>query len=452
MIAKTACATLSAVVLAVAAASCGGSDSSGAPASDGGAGEGGSVTGGSACGADDCTTRFDAGATEDAIQNAFATAKPGWTFTFAAGTFSFSNEITIGADHVSVVGAGIDQTVFDFSKQVSGSEGVFAQNVKDLRLEGFTVKDTKGNGVKVLGSDGVTFRKVKATWTGAEPSKHGGYGLYPVQSQNVLIDGCVASGASDSGLYIGQSKNVIVKGSEAFGNVAGIEIENTFLADVFGNDSHDNTGGILVFDLPELQQLGGHGVRVHDNKIHDNNTKNFAPAGNIVGNVPAGTGSFVMANHDVEFANNTFTNNGTAQLSVVSYIVVQIPIKDPNYYPFPAKISIHDNTFTGGGASPDVGSDLGLLLYSGTTAFTDHKIPDIVYDGIVDPNVTGPAGNPMQICIHQTGSHFSNLHFDQLDAAGSNLSQVLTMDPAGFDCVLPPVSPVTLPGADGGAR
>ena len=35
--------------------------------------------------------------------------------------------------------------------------------------------------------------------------------LYPVESTNVLIDGCVAIGASDAGIYVGQSQNIIVQ-------------------------------------------------------------------------------------------------------------------------------------------------------------------------------------------------------------------------------------------------
>jgi parallel beta-helix repeat protein len=406
--------------------------------------------------ADECSaatrcTLLAAGTQEDVIQSAFATAEPGSTLQFAEGTFTFRNQLIVGASDVSVVGAGIDSTVLDFVNQASGSEGIFAQNVQNLRLERFTVKDTLGNGVKVLGAKGVVFRQVKAYWTGPDPSAHGAYGLYPVQSEDVLIEGCVASGASDSGLYVGQSNNVIVRNNEAFGNVAGIEIENTVSADVYANDVHDNTGGILVFDLPDLQQLGGHAVRVYENDIHDNNTTNFAPPGNIVGSVPAGTGSFVMANHDVEIFGNEFTNNGTGHLAVVSYFVTSIPIKDPNYYPYPARVSIHDNTFTAGPAGVDTNTQLGLLLLTAQPSFPGNRTPDVIYDGITDPAITTPAVNPMQICVRQPGSHFANLHLDQLNGGGSNLSRIMVVDPPGFDCTLPPLSPVTLPAGDGGA-
>jgi parallel beta-helix repeat protein len=401
---------------------------------------------GTGCSAETQCTLFPAGTAEDVVQNAFATAKAGWTLSFGEGTYTFKNQLTIGAGNVSVVGAGIDKTVLDFAQQASGSEGIFAQNVQNLRFEGFTVKDTKGNGMKVLGSKNVVFRKLKTTWTGADATAHGGYGLYPIQSQDVLIEECVAIGASDSGLYVGQSKNVIVRNNEVHGNVAGIEIENTIGADVFGNDAHDNTAGILIFDLPDLQQLGGNAVRVFDNKIHDNNVKNFAPKGNIVGSVPAGTGSFVMANHDVEIFKNTFTNNGSTQLAVVSFLVTSIAIKDAKYYPYPARVSIHDNTFVAGAATVDTETPIGQLLLTGQIYFPDKRTPDVIYDGITDPKITMPAGNPMQICVKQPGSHFANLHLDQLNGGASNLYKIMTIDPPGFDCALPPLPAITLPG------
>ena len=87
---------------------------------------------------------------------------------------------------------------------------------------------------------------------------------------------------------------MIVKNCVAEGNVAGIEIENTTNADVYDNEAFDNTGGILVFDLPGLTQYGSN-VRAFNNNIHDNNRTNFAPVGNIVGNVGAGTGFMILS-------------------------------------------------------------------------------------------------------------------------------------------------------------
>jgi parallel beta-helix repeat protein len=395
------------------------------------------------------------------VQGVVAKAKPGDTIEFGAGTFTFKNEIALAANDLTLLGAGIDQTIFDFAGQASGSEGIFAQSVSDLRLEGFTVRDTKGNAIKVLGTTGLTVRSVKTLWTSADATSHGADGLYPVQSSRVLIEKCVATGASDTGIYVGQSQDVVIRNNEAHDNVAGIEIENTYSADVYGNDSHDNTGGILVFDLPDLQQLGGHDVRVHENHVHENNLGNFAPVGNIVGQVPAGTGFFVMANSNVEVFGNQFENNQTAQCSVISYFVAQIDIKDPKYYPYPSKVFIHDNTFAGGGTKPDVDNKLGLLFLTGLSKFPGGVVPEVVYDGILDPAVAGGGGdggveggveggttspNPMQICVHQPGANFGNLHMDKLDNAHPDLGNTVDFDATPFDCTLPPVAAVSFPG------
>ena len=43
-----------------------------------------------------------------------------------------------------------------------------------------------------------------------------------------------------------------MRNTEAYFNVAGIEIENSYYADVYDNVAENNTAGILVFDLPDL--------------------------------------------------------------------------------------------------------------------------------------------------------------------------------------------------------
>ena len=68
--------------------------------------------------------------------------------------------------------------------------------------------------------------------------------------------------------------NVIVRRNRAEYNVAGIEIENTIDADVYENVATNNTGGILVFNMPNLPQVGER-TRVFNNTVIDNNTENF---------------------------------------------------------------------------------------------------------------------------------------------------------------------------------
>ena len=145
-----------------------------------------------------------------------------------------------------------------------------------VTLRDFAVEDAKGDAIKVKGVNDISFIRVRTEWTNGPDEFNGAYGLYPVESKNVLIDSCIAIGASDAGIYVGQSENIIVKNSRAEFNVAGIEIENSYYADVYNNHAENNTGGILVFDLPDIPQQGGHHVRVFKNKSINNNTDNFA--------------------------------------------------------------------------------------------------------------------------------------------------------------------------------
>ena len=61
--------------------------------------------------------------------------------------------------------------------------------------------------------------------------------------------------------------------------------------------------------MPDLPQQGGHDILVANNLVINNDTKNFAPEGNIVGNTPNGTGIMIMANQFVEIRDNQIKNN-----------------------------------------------------------------------------------------------------------------------------------------------
>ena len=88
---------------------------------------------------------------------------------------------------------------------------------------------------------------------------------------------------------------------------------------------------------------------------------NFAPEGNIVGEVPAGSGLMVLANDSIEVFGNEFTDNDSANIMIISYYTTERPFEDPNYDPFPESIYIHDNNFSGGGTALEF--DGGALVW-----------------------------------------------------------------------------------------
>ena len=310
------------------------------------------------------------------IQEALILASPGDIIHLSAGLYELEDSLSIDVNNIILEGDGINSTVLSFQNQLSGAQGLSVTS-DNVILRDFAVENAKGDAIKVKGVDGISFIRIRTEWTNGPSSENGAYGLYPVESKNVLIDSCVAIGASDAGIYVGQSENIIVKNSIAEFNVAGIEIENSYYADVFNNYASNNTGGILVFDLPDIPQQGGHHIRVFNNKSVNNNTDNFAPEGNIVGEVPRGSGIIIQANSHVEIFNNDIGDNDTINIAVVTY---GYDTEDENYYPHPRSIQIHGNRFGRSGYNPDLETgELAKILFE----LSDGNMPDIFWDGIL---------------------------------------------------------------------
>ena len=310
------------------------------------------------------------------IQEALILAEPGDIIRLSAGVFSLEDSLSLDVAGVQIEGEGMSQTILDFSNQLSGAQGLSVTS-DNVTLQDFAIQNAKGDAIKVKGVTNIKFLRVKTEWTNGPSSDNGAYGLYPVESKNVLIDGCVAIGASDAGIYVGQSQNIIVRNSRAEFNVAGIEIENSYFADVYNNIATNNTGGILVFDLPGLPQQGGHHVRVFKNRSVGNNTDNFAPEGNIVGEVPRGTGIIIQANSDVEIFDNEIGENDTVNIAVVTY---GNDTDDQAYYPHPKSVQIHGNKFGPTGYNPDTSKgELAQILFD----LSGGDMPDIFWDGLL---------------------------------------------------------------------
>jgi parallel beta-helix repeat protein len=369
------------------------------------------------------------------IQKQLILVENGTTVQLDEGRFTFTGSLSL-EDKKSVVirGAGVDKTVLSFKGQTDGAEGLRVSNAENIVIENLTIQDTKGDGVKTMNVKGVTFRNVKVEWTGKPGPNNGSYGLYPVQCQDVLIDGCTAIGASDAGIYVGQSRNIVVKNSTAHHNVAGIEIENSTDAEVVNNEAYDNTGGVLVFDLPDLVQKRGGRVRVHGNRIRDNNFPNFAPKGNIVAKVPQGTGVLILATNQVEVFNNQILNNQTMGTGIISYFMTENPITDKEYYPYPTAISVHDNAYERRPTRPSMRGRLGKLFRFKLKFGRD--VPHVLYDGIVDPATRDASGQirpDKRVCIRNN----QNQSVANLDA--ENDFKAVSRDEKFFDCSLEPL-------------
>jgi parallel beta-helix repeat protein len=379
-------------------------------------------------------------------QTALIEAQPGDIILFLEGVHEFTRDLSLDVDGVTIRGQGMDRTMLVFAGQTEGAQGMLV-TADDFTIEDLAIEDTVGDGLKVEGATGVYIRRVRVEWTAGPSPDNGAYGLYPVQCTDVLIEDSVVMGASDAGVYVGQSSSIIVRRNQARHNVAGIEIENSSYADVHDNVATENTGGLLIFNLPGLQVKNGARTRAFDNQIYNNNTENFAPPGNIVSMVPRGTGVAIMAGHQVELFGNEIRDNLTANVGIISYLITQTPYDDPAYDPYSDTIYIHDNTFGPGGGEDPAGV-LGALITVALRTILDDPIvvPDIVFDGFVNPDKAQADDTRLfvpeyNLCFEQNG----DADFANLDMA--NNYEAVNLDASVHACSHTRLPAVTIAGA-----
>jgi len=337
-------------------------------------------------------------------------AKPGDVITIPEGVHAINRGLSLNVSGVTLRGLGMDKSILSFKGQVQGAEGLLV-NASDFTIEDLAIEDAAGDALKINEGRNIVIRRVRTEWTNGPHEKNGAYGIYPVQAENVLLEDSVAIGASDAGLYVGQSRNVVVRNNRVEFNVAGIEIENTMHADVYGNVARNNTGGILVFNMPDLPNPG-HSTRVFDNEVVGNNTANFGAEGTPVASVPAGSGIVINSNDRVEIFDNVIADNDTANIIISSYYATGYQgTRDviDDYDPYPETIYVYGNTMSGGGSSPD-GLDLKALKVA--KFGLSGSFPDVLWDGYVNADKVDDNGRLLPeyaICIDNDAAQVLNV-------------------------------------------
>jgi hypothetical protein len=157
----------------------------------------------------------------------------------------------------------------------------------------------------------------------------------------------------------------------------------------------------------------------------------------------------ILANRQVEVFENKIHNNQNCGLSICSYLVTQKPFdKDPGYDPFCEAIYVHNNEFKDNGGTPS--GKLGQLI-AGLTG--ESSLPDIVYDGVVDPKkaVDGKLPPELAIRIRDNGeADFVNFDFsgiDLSDPAAPKPGQISRdLKPYEGEVEIPKLEPVKIAG------
>lgn len=319
--------------------------------------------------------------------------RPKDTLAFGCGFFELDQGLLIQAtENVLIKGCGRDKTVLSFRGSINAT-GLEALNVRGITVQDLTILDSPGDAFKLKGVKWGTLKNIRAIWSGGGglitadnmaqrlnvactrpplnegdpapdyvPSASSGrYGVYPVESENILVDNAESIGASDAGIYVGQTNTAIIRNSRAAYNVMGFEIENVQGGEYDSNLAECNTGGFLIYDLENITQYGDTSVMI-GNIARNNNTYNFAHSG-LVSMVPRGSGLITLGYDNIEVYNNVFEDHSTAAVLYISYELIDGPggTADKKLDPYTEGLHIHHNVMRNSGYSlppPDLGAAL----------------------------------------------------------------------------------------------
>ena len=299
------------------------------------------------------------------IQAAVAQARSGDLIRVYPGTYK--ETVYIDKENISLQGVIQEGKwpTLDGEKELNDA---FLYSGNGILIENFKIVNYKGNGV--MGQAGNNF-VIRNNWV----LDAGVYGIFPEFGKNGLIEHNILTGIEDAAIYVGMCDNVDVRHNEVYGNVAGIEIENSRHVLVENNHSYNNTGGILVFITPGLPIKTCYDVIVRNNFVNDNNHVNFGAPGSLVAGIPSGTGILVMAADQVTIENNIITGNNNAGITVTDLAYGANTANDPEVEPNPDRLVILDNIMIDNGNSP-VGELKALMMTKLST-----RGPDIVAVG-----------------------------------------------------------------------
>ena len=276
------------------------------------------------------------------IQEAVKNAQPGDLIRVFPGTYK--ETVYIDKNGISFQGV-IIQGEWPTLEGEDTLNDAFLYSGNNISIEGFKIQNYKGNGI--MGQSGNNF-ELSNNWV----INTGVYGIFPEYGKNGLIERNILTGIEDAAIYVGMCDNVDVRFNEVYGNVAGIEIENSRHAIVEYNKVYDNSGGILAFITPGLPIKTCYDVIIRNNFVANNNHENFGAPGSIVSFLPPGTGIIVMAADDVTIENNIIYGNDNLGIAIVDHKFLANIAVDPESEPNPDRVTVLDNFMFNNGNNP----------------------------------------------------------------------------------------------------
>ena len=157
----------------------------------------------------------------------------------------------------------------------------------------------------------------------------------------------------------------------------------------------------------------------------------------------------IMATKEVEVFDNLIVDNKTAGTAIVSYYIKEESINDTTYNPYTSAVFIHNNTYQRKTQIPTLDHEIGQLLF----LRFGRNIPDIIYDGMLDPDLFLDDKNILpdkRLCI-QNNKNATYLNLDiknNFDKWYRPIIATFNTNDLECDCILDPITKTVLSSFD----
>lgn len=164
-------------------------------------------------GRDPCSIRLQPGGDDQArLQMALIQAGPGATLCLDSGTFHLREELSSSVPGVTLRGRGKGSTILDFSGQEPGGSGLFVTG-DDFRAVGFSIRNTGGDALRVVGADNVSLEGLEVGWNGPFAPAEGSHAIHLLSCTNARIERSVVQGVGGAGIHAEAGSYVSLRGN-----------------------------------------------------------------------------------------------------------------------------------------------------------------------------------------------------------------------------------------------
>lgn len=174
---------------------------------------------------DPCATHLAPGPDDQvAIQSALLEAAVGSVICLEPGIYRLSDGLSMGVPGVALR-ATSGRAVLDFSAQALDAPGLQLLG-DDLDVQRIEIRNTAGDGIRIVGADNIRLRRVRVTWSDVPPIP-GARGVAVIQASNVEVRSTRIRGAAGPGVFVEASAGVTIDLTSIAGGPEGIVAQDS---------------------------------------------------------------------------------------------------------------------------------------------------------------------------------------------------------------------------------